>query len=57
MVQPCEEDGNHKIAKRVSVGKCAGICSTGRLRKRWIDNVNECLKKKVLDVSQARKTV
>ena len=43
---------NYRIAKRVCVGKCAG-----RPRKRWIDTVKDCLKKKGLDVRQARRMV
>ena len=35
-------------------GKCAGSCSVGRPRKRWIDTVKECLKKRGLDVCQWR---
>ena len=35
--------------------ECAGSHSVGRLRKRWIDTVKDCLKKRVLDVSQARR--
>ena len=34
------------IPKRVYVGDCAGSRSVGRPRKRWIDTVNECLKKR-----------
>ena len=37
---------NGKIAKRVYVGVCAGNCSEGRLQKRWIDSVKDCLKKR-----------
>ena len=48
---------NDRIAKRVYVGECAGSCSVGRPRKRWIDTVKECLKKRGLDVRQARKMV
>ena len=33
------------IAKRVYVGECAGSCSLGRPRKRWIDAVKECKEK------------
>ena len=33
-----------KIAKRVCVGECAVSHSLGRLRKRWIDTVKECLR-------------
>ena len=45
------------IAKRVYVGERAGRRSAGRPRKRWIDTVKECLKKRSLDVRQARKMV
>ena len=38
---------NDRIAKRVFVGDCAGSCSVGRPRKRWIDTVKECLNKEV----------
>ena len=34
------------IIKRVYVGKFAGSCSVGRPRKKWIDTVKECLKKR-----------
>ena len=44
-----------RIAKRVYVGKCAGSRSVGRPLKRWIDTVKECLKKRRLDVRQARR--
>ena len=46
-----------RIAKRVYVGKCAGSCSVGRLWKRLIDPVKDCLMKRGLDVRQARKRV
>ena len=36
---------NDRIAKMVYVGKCAGSCSVGRMRKKGIDNVKGCLKK------------
>ena len=45
---------NSSIAKRVYVGECAGSRSVGRLRKRWIDTVKDCLKKRGLDVRQVR---
>ena len=44
-----------RIAKRVYVGECAGSCSVGRLRKRWIDTMKDCLKIRGLDVRQARR--
>ena len=40
---------NDRIANRVYVGECAGSRSVGkrsRRRKRWIDTVKNCLKKK-----------
>ena len=36
----------YRIAKRVYIGECAGIHSVGRLQKRWIDTVKQCLRKK-----------
>ena len=41
-----ERRENDRIAKRVYVGKCASSRSVGRPRKRWIDTVRECLKKR-----------
>ena len=41
---------NDRIAKMDYVRVCAG-----RLQKRWIDTVKECLKKIGLDVRQARR--
>ena len=35
---------------RVYVGECAGRRSVGKPRKRWIDTVKDCLKKRGLDV-------
>ena len=48
---------NDRIAKRVYVGKCAGSHSVCWPRKRWIDTVKEGLKKRGLDVRQARRMV
>ena len=48
---------NHRFAKRAYVGESAGSRSVGRPRKRWIDNVKDCLKERSLDVSHARKIV
>ena len=42
---------NDRIAKRVYVGECAGSRSVGRPRKRWIDTVKECLRKRGLWMS------
>ena len=47
----------NRIAKRIYVGECAGSCSVGRLQKRWIGTMKECLKKRGLDVRQARRMV
>ena len=55
MVRPCGE--NDRIAKRVYVGECAGSRSVSRPRKRWIDTVKDYLKKRGLDVRQARRMV
>ena len=41
---------NDRIAKRVYVEECTGSCSVGRQRKRQIDTVKDCLKKRGLDV-------
>ena len=46
-----------RIAKRVYVGGCAGSRSVGRSRKRWIHTVKYYLRKRGLDVRQARKMV
>ena len=46
-----------RIAKRVYVGECAGSRSAGRPRKRWIDTLTNCLRKRCLDVRQARRMV
>ena len=48
---------NDIIAKRFYVGVCAGSRSLGKLRKRWIDSVQECLKNRALDVRQAWRMV
>ena len=46
-----------RIAKRVYVGESAGIRSVGRPQKRWNDTVEECLRKRGLDVRQARRMI
>ena len=48
---------NDRIAKRVYVGECAVSHLVIRPQKRWIDTVKECLKKRGLDVKQARRMV
>ena len=45
------------IAKIVYVGECASSRAEGKRRKRWIDTVKECLKKRGLDVMQPRRMV
>ena len=37
---------NDRTAKRVHVGECAGSRTVVRLRKRLIDTVKDCLKRK-----------
>ena len=46
-----------RVAKRVYVGECVGSRSVGRPRKRWIDTTKDCLRKRGLDVKQARRMV
>ena len=46
-----------RIAKRVYVGDCAGSHSVGRPRKRWIDTVKVCSRKRGLGVRQGRRMV
>ena len=46
-----------RIAKRVYAGECVGSRSVGRTQKRWIDTVKEGLRKRGLDVRQARRIV
>ena len=52
-----ERKENDRITKRVYVGECAGSRTVGRLRKRWIYTAKDCLKKRGLDVKQARTMV
>ena len=48
---------NDRIVKKVYAGECAGSLSVDRPRKRSIDTVKDSLKKRGLDVSQARRVV
>ena len=48
---------NGRIAKRVYVREYGGSRLVGRPRKRWIDTVKDCLKKRGLDVRQVRRMV
>ena len=48
---------NDMIAKSVYEGECAGSRSDCKPQKRWIDTVKDCLKKRDLNVRQARRLV
>ena len=48
---------NDRIAKRVYVGECVDSRSVGRPWKKWINAMKDCLKKRDLDVRQARRIV
>ena len=52
-----ERMGKDRIAKRVYVEEYAGSRSVDKLRNRWIHTVKYCLKKRGLDVRQARRMV
>ena len=39
-----------RITKRVYIGEYTVSHCVGRLQKRWIDTVKDCLKKRGLDV-------
>ena len=45
------------VKEYVNVGECAVSCSVGRPWKRWIDTMKVCLRKRSLDVKQARRMV
>ena len=47
---------NKRIARRVYVGDFAGSRSVGRPRKRWIDTVKDCLKKRGLYVKASKES-
>ena len=46
-----------RMVKRVYVGEYAGSCSLGTPRERWIYTVKECLRKRGLNMRQARRMV
>ena len=46
-----------RIGKRVYLGECAGSRSVGRSQKKWIDTVEDCLRKRGVDIRQARRMV
>ena len=48
---------NDRIAKRVYVGECAAICLVCWPRKRGINTVKDCLRKRGLDIRQAKRVV
>ena len=48
---------NDRIDKKVYAEECAGSHSVDIPRKRWIDTVKDCLKKRGLDVGHARRMV
>ena len=48
---------NNKTAKTEYIGECSGSRSVGRPRKRWVDTVKDCLKKRGLDVRQSKRMV
>ena len=52
-----ERRESDRIANRIYVREFAGNRSLGRPRKRWIDTVKECLKKRSLNVRKARRIV
>ena len=54
---PVERMENGRVAKKVYMGECAGSRSVGKQRKRWIETVKDCLKKRGLDVRQGRRMV
>ena len=46
---------NDRIAKRVYAGERVGTRLVGKPQKRWIGTVKECLRKRGLDIRQARR--
>ena len=48
---------NNRIANKVYTGECFGSRLVGRPRKKWIDTLKDCLKKRSLDDRQARRMV
>ena len=56
-VRHVERMENDKIAKKVYVGEWVGSLSVDRSQKRWIDTMKDCLKKRSLDIRQARRMV
>ena len=48
---------NNTISKRVYELECAGSRTVGKPRKGWIDTMKDCLKKRSLDVRQAKRVM
>ena len=48
---------NDRIDKRVYIWECAGGRSVGKSRKSWFDTLKDCLRKRGLNVRQARRMV
>ena len=48
---------NDRALKTVYVRVCAGNRSVGKPRERWVDTVKTCLRKRGLEVKQARRMV
>jgi len=52
-----ERMGDERIVKRVYDSECLGVRSVGRPRKRWIDTVRECVRKRGLCMREAERIV
>ena len=52
-----ERRKNYRTTKRAYAGECTVNRSISRRRKRWIDTVKDCLKKRSLDVRQTTRMV
>ena len=48
---------NDRVTKKVYVKECATSHSVGQPRKGWMDTVKDCLRKRGLDIRQARRMV
>ena len=55
VVRPCEEDGVGYNCQESLCRRGLGSRSAGRPRKRWLDTMKEGLKKRGLDIRQARR--
>ena len=52
-----EKMGNCMDGERVYKEECVGFRQVGPLQKRCVDSVKECLKKRGVDVRQAKRTI